>query len=78
MVQGGSQVKAMLQSSPAKAQQVVVKQTQGTPVLQKVSPAQTVVVSGGQVFAAGQQQVVVGGNQVIATTGGQQVHNFYL
>lgn len=70
----GGQVKALLQS-PAKTpqtQQVIVKQ-QGTstPVLQKITPAGAVMVSGGQIIS-GQQQVVVSGNQVI-NAGGQQV-----
>lgn len=74
----GGQVKALLQS-PAKTpqlqqQQVIVKQQQGatTPVVQKINPANTVVVSGGQVLTGG-QQVVVSGNQVITTGSGQQV-----
>lgn len=72
-----SQVKALLQS-PAKTpqaqqQQVIVKpQNTATPIIQKITPAGAVVVSGGQVFTSGQQQVVVSGNQVI-NAGGQQV-----
>lgn len=77
------QVKALLQS-PAKTpqlqqQQVVVKQQPGTTtaVVQKINPANAVMVSGGQVFTSGQQQVVVGGNQVITTGSGQQVNNYH-
>lgn len=75
----GGQVKALLQS-PAKTpqqqqQQVIVKQQQvtATPVVQKINPANAVMVSAGQVFTTGQQQVVVSGNQVITAGGGQQV-----
>lgn len=57
---------------------MIVKQQQGTgtPVVQKISPANTVVVSGGQVFTSA-QQVVVSGNQVITASGGQQVKKLY-
>lgn len=74
----GGQVKALLQS-PAKTpqlqqqQQVIVKQGTTTPVVQKINPANAVMVSGGQVFTSGQQQVVVSGSQVITTGSGQQV-----
>lgn len=84
IVQGqGGQVKALLQS-PAKTpqlqqQQVIVKQGTATPVVQKLNPANAVMVSGGQVFTGGQQQVVVSGNQVITSSSGQQVnyHRIY-
>lgn len=42
----------------------------GSPVVQKVGTPNTVVVSGGQVFAASPgQQIVVGGNQVVSSPG---------
>lgn len=68
----GNQLKPVNQqqtSSPVKTQQVIVK-TPGTPVVQKVTSPNTVVVSSGQVI---QQQVVISGSPVIGTPGGQQV-----
>ncbi|KAK4876450.1 hypothetical protein RN001_012872 [Aquatica leii] len=74
LVLQGNQLKTVqLQQpqSPSKNQQIVVKQ-QGTPVVQKVTPSNAVVVSGGQVI---QQQVVVSGQQVIGSSGQQIVAN---
>lgn len=48
---------------------MIRQQVIGSPVVQKVPAPGTVVVSGGQMFAAPGQQIVVGSNQVISTPG---------
>lgn len=66
----GNQIKVANQQLPTsiKTQQVIMKTPSGTPIVQKVSTPNTVVVSSGQMI---QQQVVISGNQVMGTPGQQ-------